>query len=126
MGDSDDLGVDYQSAWAGAAYGVPVAEAKRIMQECIVGAGRVGELSQASRCTFPQQLKRMDRRLLRDRLSHLAEGTYDLSGDVVRARGSADPDVFPSAPSCQDSAGDSAAAIVFQKRASATSAKRNA
>lgn len=81
-----DLGVDYQNAWAGAAYGVPLAEAKRVMPECFVGRGRATR-PEVSRCTMLQEVVRVDRRLLRDRLSHLAEGEYDLTNDVVRTMG---------------------------------------
>lgn len=45
---ADDLGVDYSSAWAGAAYGVPVAEAKRTMEEH--GGRAAGGLRPCGRC----------------------------------------------------------------------------
>mmetsp|Transcript_41217 Transcript_41217/g.83085 ORF Transcript_41217/g.83085 Transcript_41217/m.83085 type:complete len:171 (-) Transcript_41217:86-598(-) len=77
----DDLDVDYEDFWAGANSGVPVVERHDLAKECVVGDRRV---SSESYLGLLRSTVRADRRLLRDRLSHLAEGQYDLQGDVVR------------------------------------------
>mmetsp|Transcript_31623 Transcript_31623/g.87267 ORF Transcript_31623/g.87267 Transcript_31623/m.87267 type:complete len:152 (-) Transcript_31623:123-578(-) len=79
--DAQDLGIDTENFLASAATGVPLHERLRIAQECVVGQPR---LSNMERALLLQRMARTDRRLLRDRLSHLAEGTYDIDGDVVR------------------------------------------
>eukprot|EP00929_Paragymnodinium_shiwhaense_P029891 TRINITY_DN17044_c0_g1_i2.p1 TRINITY_DN17044_c0_g1~~TRINITY_DN17044_c0_g1_i2.p1 ORF type:complete len:184 (-),score=41.26 TRINITY_DN17044_c0_g1_i2:53-604(-) len=78
-----DLGVDTEDLLDGASGGVPTNEKMRIAQECVVGRPR-GLGTVAARTAYLGKLARADKKMLRDRLSHLAEGSYDINGDVVR------------------------------------------
>mmetsp|Transcript_76522 Transcript_76522/g.194190 ORF Transcript_76522/g.194190 Transcript_76522/m.194190 type:complete len:199 (-) Transcript_76522:71-667(-) len=118
-----DVGIDYSSMLEDVAFGAPVAEEKRLMDECVAGSGRT---TNKARCEMLKSLARVDKRLLQNRLSHLAEGQYDLSCDVVRS--------FVEAAGNQAvSEGVSAAAAQrqafsggFQRRVAAGNAKQNA
>merc|ERR1712151_956149 len=68
--------------YASAAFGAPVAERMRVAQECVVVCGKAQPST--AREELLRDLMRVDRKMLRARLSHLAEGHYDLNGDVVR------------------------------------------
>mmetsp|Transcript_92357 Transcript_92357/g.245361 ORF Transcript_92357/g.245361 Transcript_92357/m.245361 type:complete len:179 (-) Transcript_92357:98-634(-) len=79
--EDEDVGADYEDFWAGANAGIPVAERHDLARECVVGDRQI---SSGSYLGLLRSAVRSDRRLLRDRLSHLAEGQYDLQADVVR------------------------------------------
>mmetsp|Transcript_90809 Transcript_90809/g.189852 ORF Transcript_90809/g.189852 Transcript_90809/m.189852 type:complete len:254 (+) Transcript_90809:78-839(+) len=92
--DHCDWGSDYTDFAAAASLGTPMpqgddwgrptAEGQRVMGECIVGSAKAPTTRKA-RCDLLRAFARMDNKLLRDRLSHLAEGEYDMRADVDRS-----------------------------------------
>ncbi|CAK9111341.1 unnamed protein product, partial [Durusdinium trenchii] len=74
-----------QDIWRGAVGGVPVHERSLLSPECVVG-----EKKKTGPITLLKGMARIDQRLLRSRLSHLAEGEYDVRSDVIRPRGAAE------------------------------------
>eukprot|EP00971_Amphidinium_carterae_P173016 3429916-Amphidinium_carterae.1 len=75
-GDVD--GVDYESIWLGAVGGLPVAEHTRIAQECVPGRAPFSNGKYAMLRTMAKHKGG----LLQNRLSHLADGEYNLDTDV--------------------------------------------
>mmetsp|Transcript_31651 Transcript_31651/g.57603 ORF Transcript_31651/g.57603 Transcript_31651/m.57603 type:complete len:186 (+) Transcript_31651:35-592(+) len=112
--------VDFQDIWAGAACGVPVHERSRIAPECVAG---VRQPSQKTYTALLKSLHRVDGKLLRDRLSHLAEGEYDVATDVVRPRAGRTVAERPAAPMAVDDAED--VGSLFRRREGAEQAKAN-
>eukprot|EP00930_Biecheleria_cincta_P074016 TRINITY_DN61252_c0_g1_i1.p1 TRINITY_DN61252_c0_g1~~TRINITY_DN61252_c0_g1_i1.p1 ORF type:complete len:184 (+),score=41.64 TRINITY_DN61252_c0_g1_i1:31-552(+) len=112
----EDLGVDVQDIWAGAVGGVPVHERSCIAPECVAGVRKTPTKTYHS---MLRSLHRVDGKLLRDKLSHLAEGEYDLAGDVVRIRG---PEAAQAAPKM---AVDAEEGCVINRREAARTAKAN-
>eukprot|EP00931_Biecheleriopsis_adriatica_P120810 TRINITY_DN95905_c0_g1_i1.p1 TRINITY_DN95905_c0_g1~~TRINITY_DN95905_c0_g1_i1.p1 ORF type:complete len:193 (+),score=51.58 TRINITY_DN95905_c0_g1_i1:27-581(+) len=116
----EDIPVDFQDIWAGAVGGVPVHERSFIAPECVAGVKKV---SQKSYIGLLKDMSRIDGKLLQSRLSHLAEGEYDLNGDVVRPRG-VNAQQLPSTMAVDQEASNPG--CVFHRRQGAQGAKANA
>mmetsp|Transcript_67339 Transcript_67339/g.161450 ORF Transcript_67339/g.161450 Transcript_67339/m.161450 type:complete len:197 (+) Transcript_67339:97-687(+) len=74
-------GVDYENIWAGAVCGLPVAEHTRIAQECVPGRAPFSGVK--GKNAMLRDMARHKGSMLKNRLSHLAEGEYNLDTDVV-------------------------------------------
>eukprot|EP00933_Yihiella_yeosuensis_P056171 TRINITY_DN55205_c0_g1_i1.p1 TRINITY_DN55205_c0_g1~~TRINITY_DN55205_c0_g1_i1.p1 ORF type:complete len:215 (-),score=37.38 TRINITY_DN55205_c0_g1_i1:218-769(-) len=83
--EEDNLPVDYESVFAGAVFGVPTHERSFMARECVAGVSRPNTETKGYMGLL-KNMARVDQKLLRDRLSHLAEGEYDVATDVVRPR----------------------------------------
>eukprot|EP00435_Cladocopium_sp_Y103_P074204 s78_g47.t1 len=80
--EEECLSSDAQDIWKGAVGGVPVHERSLIAQECVVG-----EKKKMAPLQMLKGMARIDQRLIQNRVSHLADGEYDVDGDVIRPRG---------------------------------------
>mmetsp|Transcript_45633 Transcript_45633/g.83563 ORF Transcript_45633/g.83563 Transcript_45633/m.83563 type:complete len:187 (+) Transcript_45633:77-637(+) len=77
--EADIDGVDYESIWAGAVGGLPIAEHTRVAQECVPGRAPFSN----GKYALLHSMAKHRGALLQNRLSHLADGEYNLDTDVV-------------------------------------------
>ena len=80
-GEDEDLEIDSEDIWSGVVHGLPIPEHTLLSKECVKGRQRPFA---TGRSALLRDLARSNPRLLEFKLSHLAEGVYDVERDADR------------------------------------------